>query len=269
MPTYMDRHEPTHVTLEDVIQAHNRDLAVQGKYGVRYLTYWFDPANGSVFCFVDAPSREAAEAVHKEAHGLIATRIIEVNPQTVTEFLGKIVEPLPGEALVQTGFRAILFTDIEGSTPLSEKLGDVKATELVRQHDDIVERALGSLGGTRVKHTGDGIMASFVSAARAVECAIAIQRQINNGGGPPEGRIRIRIGISAGEPVTDRDDLFGAAVALARRICDGTDPSCILVSAAVRELCLGKGFTFEDRGRRRLKGFREPARLYGVRWQSV
>ncbi len=270
MPLYLDRHDATKgLTAEQIAQMHLLDLAAQHKYDARYISYWFDPADGVAFCFVEAPTREAAEAVHMDAHGAVAARIIEVDPRSVTEFLGAIREPAPGEPLVQSGFRTIVFTDIEGSTMLSQRLGDAKATQLVRTHDEIVCRALDELGGSRVKHTGDGIMASFASAARAVQCAIAIQQQLDDyNTAHAEVPIRVRIGISAGEPVTDHDDLFGAAVALARRICDSSNPGRILVSSAVRELCLGKGFTFGNSGRRKLKGFQEPARLYEVRWRE-
>lgn len=79
MPLYLDEHE--HVaglTGEAVAQAHARDLEVQGRYGVNYLRYWYDEATGKVFCLVEAPSPEAAETVHREAHGLLADRLVEV-----------------------------------------------------------------------------------------------------------------------------------------------------------------------------------------------
>jgi hypothetical protein len=79
MPLYMDTHE--HVpglTAEAVAGAHARDLETQGKYGVKYLKYWFDEGTGKVFCLVDAPSKDAAATVHREAHGLVADEIIEV-----------------------------------------------------------------------------------------------------------------------------------------------------------------------------------------------
>jgi hypothetical protein len=79
MPLYLDEHE--HVpglTGEAVAKAHARDLEVQGAHGVQYLRYWYDEATGKVFCLVDAPSPEAAETVHREAHGLLADRLIEV-----------------------------------------------------------------------------------------------------------------------------------------------------------------------------------------------
>ena len=79
MPLYLDEHEYVpNLTAEAVAGAHARDLEVQGQYGVSYLRYWFDEATGKVFCLVDAPSAQAAEDVHREAHGLLADRLTEV-----------------------------------------------------------------------------------------------------------------------------------------------------------------------------------------------
>ena len=79
MPLYMDIHHKIEgLTHEGVEQAHKRDLEVQDKHGVKYLRYWYDTVSGRVFCLVEAPSREAAEAVHREAHGLVADEISEV-----------------------------------------------------------------------------------------------------------------------------------------------------------------------------------------------
>ena len=79
MPLYMDIHKGVDgLTTEAVTEAHQKDLAVQGKHGVKYLKYWYDEGTGTVFCLCEAPSKEAAEAVHREAHGGIADEIIEV-----------------------------------------------------------------------------------------------------------------------------------------------------------------------------------------------
>lgn len=79
MPLYMDIHRGVEgLTAADVAKAHQRDLEVQDKYGVKYLQYWFNEEEGSVFCLSEAPSREASAAVHREAHGLVADEIIEV-----------------------------------------------------------------------------------------------------------------------------------------------------------------------------------------------
>ncbi len=79
MPLYMDIHHKVEgLTGEAVAEAHARDLEVQEKYGVKYLQYWYDEGTGQVFCLCEAPSKEAAEAVHREAHGLVADEITEV-----------------------------------------------------------------------------------------------------------------------------------------------------------------------------------------------
>jgi hypothetical protein len=83
MPLYMDiHHEVEGLTAEAVIGAHKKDLETQEKHGVNYLKYWYDEGTGKVFCLVEAPSKEAAEAVHREAHGLVADEIIEVKEGT-------------------------------------------------------------------------------------------------------------------------------------------------------------------------------------------
>ena len=160
----------------------------------------------------------------------------------------------------------ILFTDMESSTALTQRLGDAGAQELVRAHNIIVREALHAHGGGEIKHTGDGIMASFPSASSALECAVAIQRAI--GKREEEPLLSVRIGLNAGEPIAEDQDLFGTAVQLARRICDRAAPGEILASNVVRELAAGKGFLFSDRGEVVPKGFDEAVRLYEVRWRE-
>jgi class 3 adenylate cyclase len=264
----MDRHDLPGVTAEDVAQAHLRDLEVQERFGVRYLSYWFDHEAQTAFCLVDSPTKEAAEQVHRLAHGLVPSRVIEVDPHRVEDFLGRIGDP-SGSDHVETAFRAILFTDIEGSTALTQRLGDVAAMRVVRRHDEIVRAALRSHRGREVKHTGDGIMGSFTSAIEAVDSALAIQRALTEDAEVPEGeRLRVRIGLSAGEPVTEGGDLFGTAVQLAARLCGAAPPGGILASPAVRDLAVGKGFAFKDAGELALKGFDLPIRAYRVEWQA-
>jgi class 3 adenylate cyclase len=266
MPLFMDRHDVPGATAEDVAAAHVQDVQIQPQYGVRYITYWYDPEAESVFCLAEGPNIEAVDAVHRESHGLVANKIIEVDGNAVRSFLGQLREPALGDPWVETAFRAVLFTDIEDSTSLTQRLGDAKAMAVVRAHDEIVRRQLDACGGREVKHTGDGIMASFTSVSRAIECAIAIQRQIDEHGRTANVPFRIRIGVTAGEPVTENDDLFGTAVQLAARLCSHCPAGAIYVSSAVRELVLGKGFVLDDRGAVELKGFHEPVRLFEVRW---
>src|SRR4029453_13321509 len=130
----------------------------------------------------------------------------------------------------------ILFTDIEGSTKLTQELGDARAMALLRSHDQILRGALQENAGPEVKHTGDGLMAAFRSVSGAVQAAIQIQQRLADPVAAATGSLRVRIGIAAGEPVAEGDDLFGAAVQLAARLSMRAGPGTILVSALVRAL---------------------------------
>ncbi len=158
----------------------------------------------------------------------------------------------------------ILFTDIESSTATTQRIGDEGAQGIVRIHNAIVREAVKAADGREVKHTGDGIMASFSSATRGVECAIAIQRELASRPGAP----RVRIGVNSGEPVVEDGDLFGTAVQLAARACSHALPGQILVANVVRELTAGKGFVYRDIGEVELRGFESPVRLYEIGWHK-
>ena len=170
---------------------------------------------------------------------------------------------------VSAGFRTIMFTDMEGSTALTQRLGDAEAQSLVRLHNAIVGEALASHGGSQVKHTGDGIMASFLTASSAVECGITIQRAFaRHNDANPTDQIMVRIGINAGEPLADGNDLFGTAVQLAARVCARADAGEILTSDVVRQLVAGKSLMFADQGEAEFRGFEDPVRIYEVRWRE-
>jgi len=187
--------------------------------------------------------------------------------QAIDDFLGEGEEPTAKtEEPVAGAFRTILFTDVEGSTALTQRLGDAKAREVLRAHERIVREALRAHGGSEVKAMGDGFMASFASATRALECAIAIQRAFAAQSESAEEPIRVRVGLNAGEPIAEEDDLFGTAVIVAARIAARAEGGEILASDVVRQLVAGKGFLFSDRGDVALRGFEERVRLYEVRW---
>ena len=265
MPLFLDRHDLPGVTPEDVAMAHAQDVEVQEKYGVKYISYWLDYERQHAFCLVDAPTKDAAQDVHREAHGLLANNVIEVDPHRLQEFLGRPPTAEVGEAYTASAFRTVLFTDIQGSTALTQRLGDEQAMQILRAHNEVVREALRKTAGTEIKHTGDGIMASFSSVARAVECSIAIQQGIaqQDVGDHP---LRLKIGLAAGEPVAEGDDLFGAAVQLAARLCDQAGGGGILAASTVRDLCIGKGFSFADPVELELRGFDEPVRAYEIQW---
>jgi class 3 adenylate cyclase len=174
---------------------------------------------------------------------------------------------------------------------MMRRLGDEKGREVLREHERITREVLKAHGGTEVKTMGDGFMASFGSVTKAVECAVALQRAMeehNRGVGAQQlagasssaydvarvaAPLRVRIGLNAGEPIEEegpdgRADLFGSTVILASRIAGKAEGGEILASLAVRELCSGKGFLFADRGDFVAKGFEEPVRVFEVRWRE-
>jgi class 3 adenylate cyclase len=272
MPIYMDVHPDLgDATPEDVAKAHKRDLALQDEFGVKFLSYWVNGPDGKAFCLAESPDPDSLVACHKAAHGLMPHELIEVSARMLSQFLGDTSKDADERATVDgdydTGLRAIMFTDIEGSTDVSTAHGDEAAVDLVRRHDRVVREALAGGGGREIKHTGDGVMASFTSVSRAVQASVSIQNAAANlrEDGPA---LRIKIGLSAGEPVEDSNDLYGAAVNLAARICAHASGSQTLASGTVRDLAMGKGHGFVSKGAIGLKGFPDPVPLFEVDWRA-
>jgi class 3 adenylate cyclase len=268
MPIFLDRHDIHGFSAADVAEAHRKDLELQGRYGVRFLTYWFDQARGTTFCLVDAPDFATAMRVHKEAHGEVATEVIQVDLAAVEAFLGRVADPPAAGAapIDDSAFRAVMFTDIVDSTGMTGRLGDARAVEMIRAHDSLVRRALRDSNGREVKHTGDGIMACFNDVGAAVDCARAIQRSFEAFNLGSAEKLRVRIGIDAGDPVEDSNDLFGATVQKAARICQDATPEAIVITEAVQSR-LGPRVSLTRLGPRLLKGFAAAVPLYEVAWR--
>ena len=271
MPLYLDVHEVPGATAEDLRKAHEADVAVQSQYGVDYRKYWHNEKCGKVFCLVEAPNAEAAERVHREAHGLTAQKIIEVDPDMADGFLGGTDINDAGAAVIagtrerDTAVRSVMFTDIVGSTEMAQRLGDDVAMELVSAHDAIVRASVIEHNGRVIKHTGDGIMAVFMSPLQAIKAACKIQTAVN--AIVPQDNLpafQVRIGAAAGEPIERDNDFFGSTVNLAARLCASADPGSVQVTSGIAELCLGKGMKFAAMRETNLKGFDEPVRTQQV-----
>jgi class 3 adenylate cyclase len=266
VPHFIDIHDVTGATPEAIAEAHSADVACQEKYGVNYVKYWFNESRAKVFCLCTAPDAETANRVHKEAHGLVAERIIEVDPDLADSFLGggpvsstgAVV--LPHNHECDPGIRTIVFTDIVGSTAMTQRLGDQAAMRMLDVHDRIVRAAIGGHLGREVKHLGDGIMAAFISAANAVQCAAAIQAALRDAAPGSENPVQVRIGVASGEPVERQGDFFGTTVQLAARLCAYAQPGQTVASTPVTLLC--KTARFDDLGEVLLKGFERPTRAH-------
>ena len=275
MPMYMDIHEVRGATAEDVAKAHIADVKTQGKYGVEYHKYWFNESTGKIFCLCSAPSPEAAATVHREAHGLVASKIIEVAPEVAEGFLGGTRSQSGGcgarsrrdaHSDRDPGIRTIA---VHGHRRLD---GAHAAPGRRRGH--------GSARGPRhdrPRRPGEP-RAAARSSTPATASWRASCRRWRRSAAPP--------GSSARWPSTSRRtassrsrsgsaprrespsritmDLFGSTVQLAARLCSHAQPEQSLVSNAVAELCIGKGLTFQDLGEVSLKGFDRPIRVHAV-----
>ena len=201
-------------------------------------------------------------------HGKFAESTDEIIA-AIQEFLGDAEAASTADRPAAGGLVTILFTDMRSSAALTQRLGDAKAQEVRRAHNGIVRSALSANGGSEIKHTGDGIMASFTTASSGLECAIAIQRGVAaHVEEHPDSPLGLYIGLNAGEPIAEERDLFGTSVDLAKRICDHAEPGQILAADVVRQLAAGKDFLFTELGETELRGFEDPVRLYEVRWKA-
>jgi class 3 adenylate cyclase len=159
----------------------------------------------------------------------------------------------------------LLMTDMEGFTELIQRQGARGAQEVIHTHNTILRDCLRDHIGTEIQHTGDGIFASFLSAARAVACAIAMQRELaRHNREHPDSRIKIRVGLAAGAPVPEEGRLLGPSVNAAARICAHALGGQIVTSRDVVRFAGDVNVT--DLGEVPLKGFKEPFHLQAIQW---
>lgn len=244
MPIYMDRHDFSGVTAEDVAAAHQEDLKIQEKYGCRGLTYWFDEERQMAFCLIDGPDEEAVKNMHREAHGLVPYEIIEVDSHMVKAFLGRIEDPQAtlnraSEHFIidDSALRTIMATEIKDAAFLTSKIGQANAQKLSQLHNEIIRNSLHKWEGHEVRHTANGFLASFISASKAVLCAVDIQERIRmHNSKTSEAQLDVDIGVSVGTPVNGSTDFFGQAVQLANRLCKVSGAGHVIVTSMVKDL---------------------------------
>jgi class 3 adenylate cyclase len=252
----MDRHDVPGSTAEDTANNHVADLEVAGQFGVDFFSYWHDSSEGVVICFARAPGEEAMVQAHAASHGDVPTEIIEVSESDVVRFLGKVHDPVDASE-VTSAFRTICFTDLVGSTELLDRLGQSQYMVLLTEHDLIIRKSLIRWKGREVKHTGDGFMVVFEDVDKALGWSLDVRSSFEQ-----RSDLDVRLGIAAGEPVDHDDDIFGAAVTMANRICSFAGAEQVYVSDVVRNLGVEKGFSFDGGKTEMLKGFSEPATIY-------
>ncbi|MDX2046848.1 MAG: DUF4242 domain-containing protein [Chitinophagaceae bacterium] len=236
----MDVHIAPGVTARDVAKAHQLDMIAQEGHGCKCMTYWIDEKRESVFCLIEAPSKQDVEELHRHSHGMLPNKIIEVNSSLVESFLGRIYDPEEAEitddglkVFSDPSFRILLVTKTTDPVLLQYKLGTEKANELLTRYITVIREHFLHHGGREVEHTGSGFIASFVSAGKAVSCALDIRKDINNADAVATG---FKIGINAGEPVEKSSRLFGDTIQSAGYMCAIAESCQIAIASAVKEL---------------------------------
>ncbi len=165
---------------------------------------------------------------------------------------------------------AVLFTDIVGSTELSQSLSPELADQARRSHFAVLRQAVAESGGTEVKNLGDGLMVVFTSASAALACGVAMQQGVAQANRGPGESIGLRVGLSGGEVSREDDDYFGDAVVEAARLCAACDSGQVLAADIVR-LMAGRRSRIECRplGERALKGLPDPVATVEVLWAPL
>jgi class 3 adenylate cyclase len=193
---------------------------------------------------------------------------VQDGPTSVDEVASSVGSERPSlrPAAAPDGTVTILFSDIEASTQLNERLGDVQWLELLRAHHAIVREQVHQHGGFEVKSQGDGFMIAFPSARRAVQCARAIQLAIDSElGDRADAPIRLRIGLHTGEAIKEEADFYGKNIVLAARIADRAGGGEILASAVVKQLTESAGdLHFENERELELDGLAGTHTVYRV-----
>jgi class 3 adenylate cyclase len=167
------------------------------------------------------------------------------------------------------GTVTIMFSDIEGSTAMAERLGDERWLDLLHVHNDLVRTAVAEQQGYEVKAVGDGFMVAFASARRALRCAVAVQQALDkHNADHPDQPISVRIGIHTGEVIAEADDFFGRNVILASRVAAKANGGEVLVSSLVRDLVAGASeFAFDEGRSVDLKGLADAQTVHALRWR--
>ena len=275
MPLFLDIHnfDTDLPPLKDIYEVHKIDLMEAMKYEAEIPKYYINYQSKKAFCVIDANSREEAIKVHNQT--MLADNIIQVEPVMLDMFLGgggvnqydaATMKSDQGEEQLDTGYRIILFTDLVGSTEMTHALGDEDAMQLLRKHNAIIRKQLMSYDGREVKHTGDGIMASFYIADKALDFAVRVQEEFFNFNKSNDSydELEIKIGFHCGHPVEEDNDLFGAPVQIASRVCDHAKPNQVLLTEETKSHCKGENHKMNHLEDANLKGVDKLIALYEV-----
>ena len=245
MPLFMDYHKGSGASVGDMKKAHVADESVQRKYGVVYHQFWTNEQDGTVFCLMEGPDKEACAAAHREVYGDVACSIVEVSAGFYKLLIGT------DHALQQTGvakidgtlrssMHSVMGINIEAVTCTQES----RNYKTLKNPYGARELALFTICQFKGRHAkwldDDSLMVVFDNSAQAVGCAIKLQSELlrrRSSEVDDEWNIKFKIGLSAGQALIETCSFFSEATTLVRRLCSVASPNEVLISADVEEFC--------------------------------
>ena len=245
MPVYMDIHDTTEATVEDVAADHQRDFALQDKFNCKFIYFWHDIPNNTGFCVFKAPEKECVINLHNASHGHTPNQIIEVDLNEVEFFLGKVAQiawnknhPFEGY-ISKTAHRAIMSLKINYPLFLKLRINKDKFAATENLQKKIINDSLLKLEGNKVSWEKGKILISFLSGENAINCAAEIQHKFSDPAAEENSETSVSIGLNFGAPVTKSNDLFGDVISLANKLGYFAGQNRILISSS-----LGKAYNY-------------------------
>ncbi|HLV14173.1 MAG TPA: nickel-binding protein [Xanthomarina sp.] len=221
MPLYLDLHDlPDGVSAKHVAEMHQADLGIEHKYNCRGLTYWCDEKRKTAFCLIEAPNKESVLNLHKNSHGAVPQRIIEVNDTIVESFLGRIEDPEKSQnthlnIINDPAFRTIMVIKILNNSLKTLHKNTFKTAN--RNNIKLINSLIINFNGRLVQHTNNSFLVSYASVTDAIHCGIKIKEYHSSVTSP---HVKFKIGISAGIPVTEKEGLFEDTIKTSNYLCN-------------------------------------------------
>ena len=244
MPLFMDFHKDLDVTVEDVKGAHMSDMAVQSKHNVKNLQYWINEQAGTMFCLMEAPDEESCANMHAESHGNLACAIQEVNTALYQMIIGSIPTSDQGvvrndDGSIDSGYRFIMVVQLMGQTIIDESSA-YRSLRIPQKPKSLIREMIGKhQGGVIENISHDNVISVFKSSTRAVNCALKIRNEFmkqQDSDPDPDLNLSLKIGIAAGQPLTENDGFYEETIRKARYVTRFTGDGKIKVASLVSDL---------------------------------
>jgi AraC-like DNA-binding protein len=248
MPLFMDFHQLEGITLAEVRDAHIADVLIQDKYGVKYHQFWINEKAGTVFCLMEGPDKESCELVHREAHGNVACKIVEVESGFYQLMMGKDYVINEGVVLNKDGSKDPGFRNVLAIRILEFPFNQNAIVELLK----FISGKILTFHGRKINGKNEeNLLCTFDSASNALSCAVEVQKIFSNSKYPA---LVGKMGLASGQPVTKNDDLFGDTIELACMLSNIAGEREILLSSVASQLCSAN---VDDEMRSFIKGVNE------------